>query len=37
MGVTETSASALANISEVAQLYLQQEAKLMPTVTDYSS
>lgn len=37
MGVTETSASALANISRVAQTYLQQQSKLLPTVTDYSS
>lgn len=37
MGVTETSAAALANVSELAQLYLQQESKLLPTVTDYSS
>lgn len=37
MGVTETSASALANISSMAQLYLQQESKLLPTVSDYSS
>lgn len=35
-GVTETSASALANVAEVAQLYLQQESVLLPTVTDYS-
>lgn len=37
MGVTETSAAALANVSRVAQLYLQQESKLLPTVTDFSS
>lgn len=37
MGVTETSASALANISSAAQLYLQQESKLLPTVSDFSS
>jgi len=37
MGVTETSASALANISSMAQLYLQQESKLLPTVSDFSS
>lgn len=36
MGVTETSANALAQVSELAQLYLQQESKLLPTVTDYS-
>lgn len=35
-GVTETSAAALANISEAAQMYLQQEAMLLPTITDYS-
>ena len=37
MGVTETSAAALAQVSKVAQVYLQQESKLLPTVTDYSS
>lgn len=37
MGVTETSANALANVSRMAQLYLQQESILLPTVTDYSS
>jgi len=37
MGSTETSASALANISSFAQVYLQQASKLMPTVTDYSA
>ena len=37
MGVTETAANALANVSRMAQLYLQQESFLMPTVTDYSS
>jgi N4-gp56 family major capsid protein len=36
MGVTETSANALAQVSELAQIYLQQESKLLPTVTDYS-
>lgn len=36
MGVTETSANALAQVAEVAQLYLQQESKLLPTVSDYS-
>lgn len=37
MGVTETSAAALANVSRVAQVYLQQQSKLLPTVTDYSA
>ena len=37
MGVTETQAAALAQVSELAQLYLQQESKLLPLVTDYSS
>lgn len=37
MGVTETSAAALANVADFAQLYLQQESKLLPTVTNYSS
>ena len=37
MGVTETSAAALANISNMAQTYLQQASKLIPTVSDYSS
>lgn len=37
MGVTETSANALANVASVAQLYLQQESKLLPTVMDYSA
>ena len=36
-GVTETSAAALAEISNQAQLYLQQESYLLPTVTDYSA
>ena len=36
MGVTETSAAALANISNMAQLYLQQASKLIPTVSDFS-
>lgn len=36
MGTTETSANALAQVSELAQIYLQQESKLLPTVTDYS-
>lgn len=36
MGVTETSANALAQVADFAQLYLQQESKLLPTVTDYS-
>lgn len=37
MGVTETSAAALQNISSMAQMYLQQESKLLPAVSDYSS
>lgn len=36
MGVTETAASAMARVAEVAQLYLQQESKLLPTVSDFS-
>jgi len=36
MGVTETSANALANVAKVAQMYLQQESKLLPTVSDFS-
>jgi hypothetical protein len=36
MGVTETSATALARVADFAQMYLQQESKLMPTCTDYS-
>ena len=36
MGVTETSAAALAQVADVAQLYLQQESKLLPTISDYS-
>lgn len=36
MGVTETQAAALAQVSEMAQLYLQQESKLLPTVSDFS-
>ena len=36
MGVTETTASAMARVAEVAQLYLQQESKLLPTVSDFS-
>lgn len=36
MGVTETSAAALANISKLAQSFLIQESILLPTVTDYS-
>jgi len=35
-GVTETSAASMARVSELAQLYLVQQAKLAPTVTDYS-
>ena len=37
MGVTETSAAALAQVSNMAQLYLQQESKLIPTVSDFSN
>lgn len=36
MGVTETSASALANVANQAQLYLIQKSILLPTVTDFS-
>lgn len=36
MGVTETSAAALANVADFAQLYLQQESKLLPTVSNFS-
>lgn len=36
MGVTETSANALANIAEMAQSFLIQESVLLPTGTDYS-
>jgi hypothetical protein len=37
MGVTETSAAALANISKIAQTFLIQNSVLLPTVTDYSA
>jgi len=37
MGVTETSAAALANISSMAQMYLQIESKLLPTVSNFSN
>jgi len=37
MGVTETSAAALANIANMAQSFLIQESVLLPTATDYSS
>lgn len=37
MGVTETAANALANISNMAQTFLIQNSVLLPTVTDYSS
>jgi hypothetical protein len=37
MGVTETSANALANISSLAQSFLIQQSILLPTVTNYSS
>lgn len=36
-GVTETSAAAFANVSEIAQLYLQQRSVMLPLVTDYSN
>lgn len=37
MGVTETSASALANVSALAQSFLIQNSVLLPTVTNYSA
>src|SRR6056297_55914 len=37
MGVTETSAAALANIASMAQSFLIQESVLLPTATDYSA
>lgn len=37
MGVTETAANALANISNMAQSFLIQQSVLLPTVTNYSS
>lgn len=37
LGVTETAANALANISNMAQTFLIQNSVLLPTVTDYSS
>lgn len=37
MGVTETAANALANISNMAQSFLIQQSVLLPTVTSYSS
>ena len=37
MGVTETMASALANISNMAQSFLIQNSVLLPTVTNYSN
>ena len=36
IGVSETSATAMARVADFAQLYLQQESKLMPTVSDFS-
>jgi len=36
MGVTETSANAIANVSALAQSFLIQNSILLPTVTDYS-
>jgi N4-gp56 family major capsid protein len=35
-GITEIDAASLADISSIAQSYLQQASILMPTVTDYS-
>ena len=37
MGVTETSAAALANIANTAQQYLIQQSVLLPTVSDFSN
>lgn len=37
MGVTETSANALANIAQMAQSFLIQESVLLGTATDYSN
>lgn len=37
MGVTETSAAALANISSMAQSFLIQNSVLLPTATNYSA
>lgn len=37
MGSTETAANAVAIVSDMAQLYLQQEAKLLPTVSNFSN
>lgn len=37
IGVTETSASALANVASMAQSFLIQNSVLLPTCTDYSS
>lgn len=37
MGVTETSANALANISSLAQSFLIQQSVLLPTATNYSA
>lgn len=37
MGVTETSAAALANVASMAQSFLIQKSVLLPTVTNYSS
>lgn len=36
MGVTETAAAALANVSSMAQTFLIQNSVLLPTTTDYS-
>lgn len=37
IGVTETSANALANVAQMAQQFLIQQSVLLPTATDYSS
>jgi hypothetical protein len=37
VGVTETSAAAIANVAKMAQTFLIQQSVLLPTVTDYSS
>lgn len=37
MGVTETAANALANVSSLAQSFLIQQSVLLPTATNYSA
>ena len=37
MGVTETSANALANVASLAQSFLIQQSVMLPTVTNYSA